>query len=74
MMTGFLTKFGDAPIEKRLLRDMPFVAVLVRLAGTARGATNGSGGIKSERIAICDSACVFATDTRGIEAIAEGGS
>jgi hypothetical protein len=74
LMTGFLTKFRDGPIEKQLLRDTPRIAAFVRLGGTARGATDVARRTRPERHAIGDSARVFATDTCGIEAIAEGSS
>src|SRR5436190_3278031 len=70
----FSDRVRDAPIEKWLLRHVPCVFIAVRLAGTALGTTNTGGRIKSERIAIADSACVFDADTVGTETIAEGRS
>jgi len=69
----FSDRVRDASIENRLLCDAAFL-ITVFLGDKRLGATNPDGRIKSERIAIADPACVFATDTVGAEAIAEGGS
>ena len=74
MITGFSDTVRDASIEKRVLRALFCVFIAVCLGGTALRATNTRGRIKSERIAIADSACVFAADVVGTEAIAESSS
>ena len=68
----FSDRVRDASIEKPVWRGMSCVLVAVGLGGTARGATNTGGGIKSEWIAIADSACVFAANIDGTETIAKG--
>lgn len=69
----FSDRVCDAPIEKRLLRDTPCAFIAVRFGGTGLGAAY-IARIKSKRIAIRNSACVFATDIVRTEAIAEGSS
>jgi len=51
---------------------MSRVFITVYLDGTSLGATNTGDGIKSERIAIANSAGVFAADIVRTETIAKG--
>jgi hypothetical protein len=70
----FSDRVRDASIENWLLFDVAWVFITVRLDNKALGATDASGCSKSERIAIADSACVFAADIVGTETIAKGSS
>ena len=70
----FSDRVRDASNENRLLCDVAWVFITVRLDNRALGATNAGGHIKSEWIAIADSACVFAADIVGTETIAKGSS
>jgi hypothetical protein len=53
---------------------MSCVFVTVCLGGKRLGATNTGDRTKSERIAIANSACVFAANIVGTERVAEGSS
>jgi hypothetical protein len=72
MIESFSDTVRDAPIEKRFLVDVRPVVIAIRLPARALRTTNTGGRIKSKRIAIVDSARIFAADSLGTETIAEG--
>ena len=73
MITGFLTEFA-MPESRNGFCAICLAFLLSFVCSGGFGATNTGGCIKSERIAIANSACVFAADIVGTETIAEGRS
>src|SRR5262249_51056783 len=74
MITGFADRVRDARIERRIACEISSDLVIACLCGADFCATNTGSCIQSERIAIADSACVFAANTLGTETIADGSS
>src|SRR5215217_4826030 len=73
MIEGSSDKLRDAWIGKSIIGRFSPLTRVVSLRSTSGRATNTDDLIKSEQLAIPDSAYVFGTDTVGTETIAESG-
>ena len=74
MIEGSSDKVWDAWIAKSFSRNLFSLAFIVFLRSASLCAANVSGKHDSERVAIADTRCLFAADTRRSETIAAGSS
>ena len=70
----FSDRVCDASIEKRVVRSMSRFVSTLDLGCTGFGATNSDDHVRSDRIAIAGSTCLFDRDAIRTQAITKGSS